>query len=187
VDTSPASLAAFRSAIALDTYQANKYAALDQSPIPAPEQIVLRPPSPTATVTVSENIFGGPAPGTIQVIDDARGMPVRGATLVYLSGTTAKTDTHGLSMIPQRDPPIVLEQITAGVVVVPVQLKVDPQRGYVVQVDMATGTATQIVETLNPLAWPVVIQLGLLGFLVLFALGVLVARTMPQRSRVRRA
>ncbi len=63
----------------------------------------------------------------------------------------------------------------------------DPQRGYVVQVDMATGTVTQIVETLNPLAWPVVIQLGLLGFLVLFALGVLVARRSPQRTRARKA
>ncbi len=134
VDTSPQSLAAFRSAIALDTYQANKYAQLDQSPIPSPEQIVLRPPSPTATVPVSENVFGGPAPGTVQVIDAARGLPVRGATLVYLSGTTAKTDTHGLSMIPKRDPPIVLEQITVGVLVVPLQLKVDPQRGYVVAV-----------------------------------------------------
>src|SRR5258708_4487468 len=66
VQTSPQSLAAFRSAIALDTYQANKYAQLDQSPIPSPEQIVLRPPSPTATVPVSETVFGGPAAGAVR-------------------------------------------------------------------------------------------------------------------------
>jgi len=43
-DTSPSSLAAFRNAIAAPTYQANTYSTLDQSPIPAPEHVVLPPP-----------------------------------------------------------------------------------------------------------------------------------------------
>jgi hypothetical protein len=46
-DTSPSSLAAFQKAIAATTYQANNYSTLDQSPIPAPEQVVFpSPPTP---------------------------------------------------------------------------------------------------------------------------------------------
>jgi hypothetical protein len=48
-DTSPSSLAAFNKAIATTTYQANNYSTLEQSPIPAPEQVVL-PPPPTPMV-----------------------------------------------------------------------------------------------------------------------------------------
>jgi Glycosyl hydrolase family 26 len=56
-DTSPSSLAAFQKAIAATTYQANNYSTLDQSPIPAPEQVVFpspptSPPPPTPTPMV---------------------------------------------------------------------------------------------------------------------------------------
>jgi hypothetical protein len=52
-DTSPSALAAFQKAIAATTYQTNKYSTLDQSPIPAPEQVVFpSPPTPTATPMV---------------------------------------------------------------------------------------------------------------------------------------
>jgi hypothetical protein len=50
-DTSPSSLAAFHTAVAAPTYQSNKYSTLDQSPIPAPEQVVL-PPPPTPHVVL---------------------------------------------------------------------------------------------------------------------------------------
>ena len=51
-DTSRSSLAAFQKAIAAPTYQANTYSTLDQSPIPAPEHVVLPlPPTPTPTPT----------------------------------------------------------------------------------------------------------------------------------------
>ena len=45
-DTSRSSLAAFQKAIAAPTYQANTYSTLVQSPIPAPERVVLPPPPP---------------------------------------------------------------------------------------------------------------------------------------------
>jgi len=49
-DTSPSALAAFQKAIAASTYQANNYSTLDQSPIPAPEDVVLpSPPTPPLT------------------------------------------------------------------------------------------------------------------------------------------
>ena len=51
VDTSPRSLAAFRSAIALKTYQPNIYTQLYQSPIPPPEAVILTPPTPTTLPT----------------------------------------------------------------------------------------------------------------------------------------
>jgi hypothetical protein len=47
-DTSPSSLAAFQKAIAATTYQSNTYSTLGQSPIPAPEQVVLPSPSTPA-------------------------------------------------------------------------------------------------------------------------------------------
>jgi hypothetical protein len=54
-DTSPSSLAAFQKAIAATTYQSNNYSTLDQSPIPAPEQVVFpSPPTPTPTPMVVE-------------------------------------------------------------------------------------------------------------------------------------
>jgi hypothetical protein len=46
-DTTPSALAAFQKAIGASTYQVNKYSALNQSPIPAPEQVVF-PSSPTS-------------------------------------------------------------------------------------------------------------------------------------------
>ena len=49
LETSQASLAAFREGIAGPAYQANIYSGLSQSPIPAPEQV--RQPTPTPTVT----------------------------------------------------------------------------------------------------------------------------------------
>ncbi len=55
IDSSPQSLAAFQKGIAAATYQSNHYSTLDQSPIPAPEQVVLpSPPTPAPTPKVIE-------------------------------------------------------------------------------------------------------------------------------------
>jgi hypothetical protein len=172
-NTSSSSLAAFQKAVAATTYQSNKYSTLDQSPIPAPEQVVLPPPTPTAAAPkpgVLVSYLSGPSPGTIQVIDAKHNQPIPNATLMYRYDSTTKTNSSGVSRLPPRDLRPVLEQIVVGAVVIQIPLVLDLQRGYQIQINLATATVTQILVHVLVNLWPLVIQFALLVPLVTIVL-----------------
>jgi hypothetical protein len=178
-DTSPSSMAAFQKAVAAPTYQPNNYSALDQSPIPAPEQVVL--PPPTSGLLVS--YLSGPSPGTIQVIDARHNQPVPGATLVYQQGRTSSTDSSGVSRPPSRDAGQVLEQIVVGSEVIRIRLVLDLRLGYQIQINLAAAKVTQILVHVLVNFWPLVIQSVLLVPLVIIVLTTLFRRVAGGKRR----
>jgi hypothetical protein len=168
-NTSPSSMAALQKAVAATTYQPNRYSTLDQSPIPAPEKVVLPPPTPAPKPGVSVSYLSGPSPGTIQVID-TRNRPIPGATLVYQQGYITTANSSGVSRPPSRDLGQVLNFIVVGDVVFHTRLSLDLHLGYQIQINPVTAQVTQI--TVHDLVnlWPLVIQFALLVPLVTIAL-----------------
>jgi hypothetical protein len=191
VDTSAQSLAAFRSAITLKTYQSNQYADLDQSPIPAPEQIIHPQHVPLTYVTTPliqnalggpliQNVLGGPPPGSIQLVDAERDTPVAAATLTFADGWTEQTGADGAMRFPMRDSATVLQRVNVGATVIYAELAVDPVQGYQIQIDLATGSITHILVNIIQLALPAALQGGLLAVLTLLV-GARLARRRPLR------
>jgi hypothetical protein len=190
IDTSPQSLGAFRKAIASTTYASNNYSTLNQSPIPAPEQVVLPGtpvPTPTATISgapafpITTSYLSGASPGTIQVINAQNNQPVPKAALLYQDGVTTVTNSSGVTRPPSKDPSPVLKQIVVGTVVIHTQLAIDPQRGYQIEINPASGKITQVLVHINLL--PLVIEFALLILLV----AIVFTAFFRRRARRRRA
>jgi hypothetical protein len=189
IDTSAAALAAFHAAIALPPYQPNRYADLNQSPIPPPEQVVLPPAPSTPTGTAGtvgtaaaaadqpsvDHVLGGPSPGTILIVNAATGAPVVGATLGYADGTLAATDRNGQVRVPTpKGAPsasMVLEQIIISATVISMELAVDAQYGYEVLVDVTTGKIAQILVNVVLFLVPIFLQAVLLASLIAILIG----------------
>ena len=190
INTSPQSLAAFQQAIAANTYQSNIYRTLDQSPIPAPEQVVLPPPPKPPAVPappVSVSYLSGPSPGTIQLINAQRNQPVPQATLLYQNGTSSKTNSSGVTRIPLQDKARpVLTQIAAGTVVIHIHLVLDPNRGYQIEINLATGRVTRILVHVIVDLRPLVAEFALLLPLVIIVLSLFLRSLGRRRQRRRR-
>jgi hypothetical protein len=151
IDTSPQSLQAFKQAVASDNYAANIYSSLNQSPIPVPEDVILPVTTTSSTAIsgggppISPSYFGGPAFGTIQIVNTQNNVPVPGATVAYQNGVTAVTDSRGDTRIPSKYSSLVLAAIEVGPVVIHTHLALNLQAGYEIYINLATGTITQVL------------------------------------------